>query len=143
MPEVMRRIATRLREFVGNRRSAPRYEARLRCSVALFDKQATHNGKRRPPVLEGHTEDISATGLSFLMPSIRIGEYYLAAEGRTLLVTLELPNDLISMKVVAVRYERQEASDRSHYLIGSRIVEMADRDRAIFTEYLRKGVRAR
>jgi hypothetical protein len=42
----------------------------------------------------------------------------------------------VELKVVAVRYESLE--DESGYLIGARIVEMSDSDRASFEKYVSK-----
>lgn len=139
MADVIRLIASRLREYVGNRRSATRYPVRVHCSVSLVERQATPNGKRPSPVLTGHSEDISATGIGFFVPAIRIGEYHLAADGRTLSVALELPTGMVHMKAIAVRYERQETDGVvSGYHIGARITEMAEDDHVLFTAYLSK-----
>lgn len=138
MPEVMRHLAARLRQFVGNRRSASRYEAKLRCSVSLVGGKAGANGAQRAPSLEGHTRDLSATGMGLEMPAIRTGEHYLTGEGRTLLVEIELPGGAIRMQAVAVRYERLEQDEtRMGYLIGTRIMEMNEQDRARLMAYLK------
>ena len=90
------------------------------------------------PALSGHTLDVSSTGLALIVPAIRIGEHYLAGSDRRLYIKLELPSGAVEMKVVAVRYESLE--DESGYLIGARIVEMNDPDRASFDKYVsRKG----
>jgi hypothetical protein len=49
-------------------------------------------------------------------------------------IKLELPSGPVEMKVVTVRYESLE--DESGYLIGARIVEMSDSDRATFSKYV-------
>jgi c-di-GMP-binding flagellar brake protein YcgR len=137
MPEVMRHIAARLRQLVGNRRSAARYDAQLHCSVSVLSRKAGANGAGRTPVLEGRTRDVSASGLGLVMPAIRIGEQYLTGEGRTLLIQLELPDGMIQMQAVAVRYERLEQDEaRLGYFIGARITEMSDENRARFDAYL-------
>ena len=50
------------------------------------------NGSRRLPTLNGHTLDVSTTGLALIVPAIRIGEHYLAGADRKLHVKLELPS---------------------------------------------------
>jgi hypothetical protein len=45
----------------------------------------------------------------------------------------------VELKVVAVRYESLE--DESGYLIGARIVEMSNPDRASFEKYVSKLTR--
>lgn len=139
MPELMRHLAARLRQYVGNRRSARRNETRLVCSISLLSKKAQANGSGSGRVrsLEGHTLDVSASGLCLLMPAIRIGEQYLTGEGRTLLIQLELPDGAIQMQAVAVRYERLEQDETNlGYFIGTRITEMSEENRARFNAYL-------
>jgi hypothetical protein len=86
--------------------------------------------------LDGHTLDISTTGLALIVPAIRIAEHYLAGTDRKLYVKLELPTGPIEVKVAPVRYESLE--DDSGYLIGARIVEMNDADRVSFEKYVEK-----
>ena len=132
----MRLMAARLRQFVGNRRSARRFEVRLDCTVRLA---SAANGSRRAVALSGHTRDASASGLGLLMPAIHIEGHYLTGADTTLLVELELPNAAIRMRAVAVRYERVEQSEgEMSYLVGVRITEMSDEDQARFTAYLRE-----
>ena len=88
------------------------------------------------PSLDGHTLDVSATGLALVVPAIRIGEHYLAGDERKLHIRLELPSGPIEMRVGTVRYESSE--DDSGYLIGARILEISDADRASFDKYLAK-----
>ena len=94
------------------------------------------NGSRRLPKLDGHTLDVSATGLALVVPAIRIGGHYLAGADRKLHITLELPTGSVEMKVASVRYESLE--DESGYLIGAQILEMSDTDRVSFEKYLAK-----
>lgn len=97
------------------------------------------NGSRRLPKLDGYTLDVSSTGLALIVPAIRIGEHYLAGADRKLHVKLELPTGPVEMKVASVRYEGLE--DDSGYLIGARILEMSDSDRASFEKYVAKVMR--
>jgi hypothetical protein len=94
------------------------------------------NGARRLPSLNGHTLDISNTGLALIVPAIRIGEHYLAGADRRLHVKLELPSGPVEMRLATVRYESLE--DESGYLIGARILEMSDTDRVSFEKYVAK-----
>ena len=134
MSELPRRIVSRLRRFVGNRRHSKRVRARLSFTLSLSDPRISSNGHRRLPSLNGHTLDVSATGLALVVPAIRIGEHYLAGDERKLHIKLELPNGPIEMRVATVRYESLE--DETGYLIGARIVEMSDADRASFDKYV-------
>ncbi|MBV9959871.1 MAG: PilZ domain-containing protein [Acidobacteria bacterium] len=135
----MRLIAARLRQYVGNRRSARRYEVRLGCTVRLKGAQASATrGAQRAVSLSGEARDASATGLGLLMPAIHIGGHYLTGADSTLLIELELPAALIQVQAVAVRYERVEQTDgESHYHVGVRIIGMSEEDRESFAAYLR------
>ena len=97
------------------------------------------NGSRKLPKLDGYTLDVSTTGLALIVPAIRIGEHYLAGDDRKLHVKLELPTGPVEMKVASVRYEGLD--DDSGYLIGARILEMSDSDRASFEKYVAKVMR--
>jgi hypothetical protein len=88
------------------------------------------------PALDGYTLDVSISGLALIVPAIRIGEHYLAGSDRKLHVKLELPGGPVEMKVVTVRYEDLE--EGSGYLIGARILEISDADRASFEKYVAK-----
>ena len=136
MSELPRRIVSQLRRFIGNRRTSRRVRSRLSFTLSLSDPRVNSNGARKLPKLDGHTLDISATGLALVVPAIRIGEHYLAGSDRKLHVKLELPSGPIEMKVASARYESLE--DESGYLIGARILEMSDTDRVSFEKYLAK-----
>ncbi|HJP95506.1 MAG TPA: PilZ domain-containing protein [Pyrinomonadaceae bacterium] len=136
MSELPRRIVSSLRRFIGNRRRSRRVRARLTFTLSLSDPRLSTNGARRLPSLDGHTHDVSTTGLALIVPAIRIGEHYLAGTDRKLYVKLELPTGPVEMKVVPVRYESLE--DDSGYLIGARISEIAEPDRLSFEKYVAK-----
>lgn len=134
MSELPRRIVSRLRRFIGNRRGSKRVGTRLTFTLSLSDPRVSTNGARRLPSLDGHTLDVSMTGLALIVPAIRIGEHYLAGADRKLHLKLELPGGPVEMKVASARYEGLE--DDSGYLIGARILEMSDADRAEFQKYV-------
>lgn len=134
MPERIRAIAGHLRRLVGERRRHPRLRARLAVSVVLLGAR----GESVTPPLEGHTRDVSACGLALILPAVRVGERYLAGEAQTLSVTLRLPTSTIRLRGAPARYERlDEGEADTGYLIGLRITEMDERDRAAFDEYLK------
>jgi hypothetical protein len=141
MPELIRSIANRLREIVGNRRRAPRYlthlEAGLALSISMPHAKAGERVTEQPLKLAGYTRDISATGLSLVVPSIRIGGQYVTGENRTLEIILKLPTGLIKIKVTPVRYSplEEDAADTG-YFVGTQIVWMSSEDRARFDAYL-------
>jgi hypothetical protein len=114
-------------------------QTRLSFTLSLFDPRVNSNGARRLPTLDGHTLDISSTGLALIVPAIRIGEHYLTGSDRRLHLKLELPGGPVEMIVTPVRYESlDENQEESGYLIGASISEMVDSDRASFEAYMTK-----
>jgi hypothetical protein len=139
MSEFPRRIVSRLRRFIGNRRHCKRMRARLSFTLSLSDPRVSSNGARRLPTLDGHTLDVSATGLALIVPAIRIGEHYLTGSDRRLHLKLDLPSGPVEMTLTPVRYESlDETQEETGYVIGARITEMADADRASFAEFVTK-----
>jgi len=144
MPERARRIASRLRQFIADRRHAKRRNTRLPLTVSLAASRVSPNGFRRQTTLEGHTLDVSATGLSFIVPAIRIGEHYLAGPDRRLRLKIDLPDGPIEMEVTPVRYESLDEREAERgYVVGVTIVEMSEPHRAGFDDYLTGLVRGR
>ena len=141
MPELIRSIASRLREFIGNRRRAPRYvthlEAGLALSVSLSNAKGSAVSEGQPLKLAGYTRDISATGLALIVPAIRIGGQYITGENRTLEITLKLPAGHVQFRATPVRYNplEEEGADTG-YLIGVQIIWMSDEDRKRFEDFL-------
>ncbi|HEY9503893.1 MAG TPA: PilZ domain-containing protein [Pyrinomonadaceae bacterium] len=139
MSELPRRIVSRLLRFIGNRRRSKRAQARLNFNLSLGDPRVNSNGSRRLPSLKGHTLDVSVTGLALVVPAIRIGEHYVAGVERRLHLNLELPTGPVQMTVAPVRYESlEEDANESGYVVGVRIMEMSDSDRAKFADYLKR-----
>jgi len=138
MPERARRIASRLRHFFGDRRHARRVNAGLPITVGPSGLRAG-NGFRRQVSLEGHTLDISTSGLALIVPAIRIGEHYLTGEDKQLWLKLEFPEQTIDMQVAPVRYECLDTHETERgYLIGVRITEMTEEHRAIYQQYVQR-----
>ena len=138
MPELIRSIAARFREYLGNRRRAPRYSVRLSVSVAPVQAAKPTRASAERDALYGYTRDVSSTGLALILPTIRINNTYLTGEGRTLEILVEHESDPIVIYGVSTRYEKldEEEADKG-YLIGVRITEMSDEDLARFTGLLK------
>jgi len=136
----IQKTRTLLREYVGDRRRTLRRQARymsyLLLSVSLLDEETdTVGGIARPSSLAGHTRDLGESDLTLALPAIRIGSHYLTLEENRLLIQLDLPSGLVQMVAAPVRFA-QLAGDEEGYLLGVRIVEMSEQDRARYTEYL-------
>jgi len=137
MPELIRAIAGRLRELVGNRRRATRHKVRLNAVVALHNAKTSgmDGNNKKTSVLEGYTRDLSATGLALVLHAIRIGDQYLTHQEHTLEIELELTDgQTILVRAVAVRYEQLDGENEKNYLIGTRILKISDQER--FDAYL-------
>jgi hypothetical protein len=142
MPEFIRSIVNRLREFVGNRRRAPRYQTHLEVELALSVSLPVAKASAQGPEqlrLAGYTRDVSESGLALIVSAIRIGGQYITDSNRTLQLTLKLPTGLIKIHGTTVRYTPldEDATDTG-YLIGVHIERMTDDDRARFTAYLER-----
>ncbi len=137
MAEFTRAIVSRLRQYVSDRRHSKRQDVRLPFRLSLASPAKSANGTRRIISMEGHTLDLSATGLALVVPAITLGEHHLVGENRSLSVKLESPVGPIELQVTPVRYERlEEHETETGYLIGVKIVGMPDADRAKFVEYV-------
>jgi hypothetical protein len=135
MSELPRRLVSHLRRFIGNRRSTRRARMRLNFTLSLSDPRTSSNGSRRLPSLKGHTLDISTTGMALVLPAIRIGEHYLVGDDRKLHLKLELPTGSVELNVVPVRYESlEDYGEESGYVVGTRILDVAEVDRTRFHE---------
>ncbi len=144
MPELLRSVVSRVRIYVKDRRQSPRLRVRLLFTVSMSRKANGNGSGRRERILKGHTQDICASGLALNVPQVHLDGHHLAAEGRELELTLELPGGSISMLVVSRRYERLEDAELGcNYLIGARIVQIDDEDRQRYLSFINEGLERR
>ncbi|MGH9967502.1 MAG: PilZ domain-containing protein [Pyrinomonadaceae bacterium] len=137
MPELIRSLVGRLREYASDRRRSPRRRERLPLTVSLHEANKNVNGRRAVPALAGSTRDISKNGLCLVVPAIRIGGHYLAGEDRTLRIVVELPSGPIQLFGTPVRYEPiEDESGEQGFMIGVKISEMRTEDRERLKSYL-------
>lgn len=124
-------------------RSAPRrHEYQMPVSISFEPHKTTGNsGAAQCLSIRGKTKDLSNSGIAFIVPSIRVREYYLVGENRTLNAELTLPDGKIKMQLIGQRYEQlgDEHTSATNYLIGANIVEMNEDDRKIYENFLRTG----
>ena len=138
MPNLIRYLLGRFRGSVGNRRRAPRYDARRSFSVSIVDEGAGLEDTRPQHPLVGHTRNLSETGLALIVPSLRLGTNKLNDENRTLRLMLDLPTGTAEIHVVPVRsLQLGEEDPDSGYVIGVRIIHLSDDARARLTKFLR------
>ena len=136
MSEFLRSIVTRLRARVADRRSAPRRNLRLPCTVFIHDPRLdAAQTDRRAPRLEASTRDLSSTGIGLVAPAVRIGERYLTDSALRLVI--EHPTGPLELTASAVRHEQLEDAAGEHgFLIGLRITSMSDADRDRYERHL-------
>ncbi len=135
--ELARSIVSRMRQFVGERRHAHRQQVRLPFTLSVVSSAKGLDGMRRISSVDGHTLDLTSNGMALIVPTIRLGEQHLVGENRSLNLKLNLPNGPVEMRVTPIRYEAlDEDESQSGYLIGVRITEMQEDDRARFSAYV-------
>jgi hypothetical protein len=79
-----------------------------------------------------------------LLPQVHLAGYHLAAEGRELQVVLELPDGPAAMMVLPKRYEMLDDAELGcTYLIGARIIDMADKDRLRLENFITQGLQGK
>jgi len=120
------------------RRRAPRLkagcDAELTTSLAILDSDAQSNDQSL--VFFGRTKDLSAGGLSVILPSTLIDERYCGEDAR-LQLSLHLPTGKVNLEVNAVRCEPLRAEDAAlGYLVGAQILSIDD-NRDEYDDYLR------
>jgi hypothetical protein len=134
MPEHLRKIASRLRQFVADRRRAPRYRVSVPVTVSLLDAEAS----AEPALVQGHTRDLSEDGVGVVLQNIRVGGRYLVGDSVTLRVTLKLPDGYARLYGTPVRYEKLEGDGQDKgFVVGIRLTDTSERDQALLVEYLK------
>ena len=139
MSTFLNSLAGRLRAFIGNRRRAPRrnarVSARLPFSIALLEpKNEGGRDLKGKKSLSGHTSDLGETGLTLVLPSLRIGDNYLTEEDNYLLIELEIPSGPVTVLGGSARFQYTAGAG---YLLGVRIVKMQEEEHARYLTYLR------
>jgi len=137
MANLIRKIASELTGFVMSRLTAPRKKLCVPVTISL-ESDKTANAKTL--YLKGETKDLSKSGVAVVVPSIRVQEKYLVGENRTIFAQLDLPNGKIKVQLLGCRYEQLGIHDSvSTYLIGARIIDITEDERALYEEYLKHG----
>ena len=132
----------------SERRGATRYATQLdaRLLFRLSVEPAPGRGNEGDPAdaaphllkLVGHTRNISEAGLAFVVPTLRIGDRFARVLGSRLRITLYLPSGQVEILATPVRYEQLPPEDPERgYIIGVRIIEMADDEWVRMVKYVR------
>src|SRR5215213_1464594 len=145
MSDVIRKLISKLNLTFVENRTARRHNLQVPVRITLEPNETNCKGGKLTTKCEslsasGETKDLSKCGIAFIVPSIRLREYYLVGENRTLQAELDLPNGKIKMQIVGVRYEQIGIHDSSvSYLIGAKIVSITPLEQEIYEEYLKFG----
>jgi c-di-GMP-binding flagellar brake protein YcgR len=111
----------------------------LPLSVSLAGERERMPSLRTVAEMSGQLRDISRTGVSLVLPSMRFGDRFLITGHYPLTVMLQLPGRVITMQVAPVRYDRLKGESERTYLVGARIVEMTDADREHLKQYVQQA----
>lgn len=142
MPELVRSVVSRVRVYFKDRRQSPRLRVRVLFSIAIRRKARANGAAPSDRTLKGHTRDISINGLAMMLPQVHLEGHHLAAESRELHVTLELPTGAMPLVVIPKRYEKlDEAELGCNYLIGAKIIQIADEDRRRLASFIEHGLK--
>ena len=134
MSELVRSVVSKFSRFIVDRRGEPRVSVRLPFSISIQGTNGNGNGGRER-LLEGHTRDVSASGLGLIVHTVRIDSYYIFVDGRPRKLVLQLPIGPVNMLVLPVRSERLGDSGAG-YIIGAQITAIGEKDRQRYSEYL-------
>ncbi len=136
---MLRNWVAKFNKTLSKRSSSRRME--LAVPIKLMFEPERNTGSLVLPFdtlsIKGETVDLSMTGVAFAVPSIRLREFYLVGEGRTLNAEVMLPNGTVRMRLMGLRYEQTgEHLSVSRYLVGSKILDIKASDRAKYEEFL-------
>jgi hypothetical protein len=100
----------------------------VRFGPPLLEVDAGDCGDPREPGMGGVSRDLSETGLAVSLSTNHIGDRYFNVVGCTLQITLELPDGPVEIRATPkwCRWFMEEEEARRRYLLGLRIIEMAD-----------------
>ena len=144
MRKLTNSIMGRVYSFLSNNVHARRYDMRLPLSVSLLDSRRAAVRMHASSTMSGYLRDISKTGLSLVVPSLRFGNNFLVSGHYPLRVMVELPNGVVNIHIAPVRYDKlhEKQADR-RYLIGARIMKMTDSDRRNLSQYMQEAKKSK
>lgn len=126
-------------QYFGNNSYARHCDVRLPMSVSLLYFKTAKVCVPCSPFVRGYLRDVSKTGLSMIVPSLKFGRYFLLEGNYPLGVTIETPDGVVNIQVAPVRYDKLDEKPGEHgYLIGARITHITDADRKHLASYIRQ-----
>lgn len=141
---MLREIITKVSRSMSERLVAPRRKHSATIKL-WFDADVSSEYAQeaaRAACIIGETIDISRTGISFLVPSIRTKEKYLVGQERKVNVEIDLPTGKVYMKVLGKRYKKDGIHiSTEKFLVGAAICDLEGADRENYEAFLRMGNR--
>ena len=141
---MLRELINRFNSSLSERMVSPRRSHTAPIKV-WFDADLNTERSRemaRAACIWGETVDISRTGISFLVPAIRVNEKYLVGHERDLNIEIDLPTGKVYMRVLGKRYEKVGVHiSTERFLVGAHIVSLNGPDRENYETFLRNGMR--
>jgi hypothetical protein len=127
--------------FVERRRFARRkasFAVNLPVGVSVPNEKLDPEAEEYPNPIMGRTRDLSETGLSLFLPTLRLGHEQISAANFPLRLVLSLPDGVAVVQAVTVRAEAVDTPEGlSGFVIGARIRKMNERDRKRYTALLK------
>lgn len=139
---MIRKLISKFNKSLTKSVVSARYNYEVPIKITLEPDRNT--GRLQMPIqhlsISGETKDLSKTGIAFVVSAIRLREYYLVGENRTLNAELNLPNGKVTMQLIGQRYEQiGEHLSESKFLVGATIAKISDQDREIYDFFLQNG----
>jgi len=139
MVRVLNAIVNRAHRLLGAYVHAPRHNMRLPLYVSLVESKRFSVNVSSTTTMSGYLRDISKSGLSLVVPSLRFGNRCLISGHYPLRVTVQLPSGLANIQVTPVRYDRlKEENLARSYVIGARITQITEPDRKHLIQYIQQ-----
>ena len=142
MQQVVNNVGGKVRALLVERRRAARrrvaLEVRLPVGVSLPHEHLDPEAEEFPHPVMGHTRDVSAAGLSLVLPATRLGARDVSRAGSPLRVVLCLPTGVIVVRAETVHCQQLSDDEAApQFLLGARITKMFDADRRAYDNFLR------
>ena len=123
------------------RRVAARHRLRVSFSLTVLDPKSSPGVEPQTLMLEGHTQDVSASGMALIVPSLSLKGRDLSKPGQAFLLEIELPSGRLRFQAAVARHERLDVDGEERYLLGVRITDITDANRAQLKGFLREARR--
>lgn len=141
---MLRELITKINRAMSERMVAPRrkHSAPLKLWFDPDVKTERAEEAARAACIIGETIDVSRTGISFLVPSIRKKEKYLVGQDRHINVEIDLPTGKIHMRVLGKRYKKVGIHiSTEKFLVGATISSLNGTSKDSYESFLLNGDR--